>query len=31
MGAAFLNPALVAELKIMPKTPAQPIEMNPAE
>ncbi len=28
-GAAFLDPALVSKLKILPKTPVQPIVINP--
>ncbi len=28
-GAAFLDPALVSKMKVLPKTPAQPIEINP--
>jgi len=30
-GAAFLNPALVTNLKVLPKTPPQPIVINPVE
>ncbi len=29
-GAAFLDPALVTKMKVLPKTPAQQIEINPA-
>jgi hypothetical protein len=28
-GAAFLDPALVTKMKVLPKTPAQPIVINP--
>ncbi len=30
-GAAFLDPALVTKMKVLPKTPAQSIEINPVE